>query len=62
MKAGQPAQTLPILVVQGDGPNLLGRDVLMKLRLHWREIHRVNTRLEDLLEQYKEVFAEGLGT
>ena len=46
VKTGQPAQTLPILVVQGNGLNLLGRDVLMKLQLDWREIHRVNTRLE----------------
>ena len=28
VKAGQPAQTIPILVVQGNGPNPLGRDVL----------------------------------
>ena len=62
VKAGQPAQTLLMLVMQGNGPNLLGRDVLMKLRLDWREIHRVNTRLEDLLEQYKEVFTDGVGT
>ena len=34
----------------------------MKLRLDWREIHHVNTRLEDLLEQYKKVFTECVET
>ena len=62
VKARQPAQTLSILVVPGNGPNLFGRDVLMKLRLDWREMCRVNTRLEYLLEQSKKVFTDGFGT
>ena len=33
----QEAQ-LPLVVVKGNGPTLLGRNWLMKLRLNWQEI------------------------
>ena len=37
---GQVAK-LPILVVKGDGPNLLGRDWLRKLKMDWTNIYKV---------------------
>jgi hypothetical protein len=35
---GSQRKELPLLVVEGHGPNLLGRDWLLQLRLNWREI------------------------
>ena len=55
---GQQA-TLPLVVVKGAGPNLLGRNWLDVLRLDWKEIHLVGSR--GLLDKYAEVFKEGLG-
>jgi len=57
--------TLPILVVKGNGPNLIGRDWLTHLRLDWGQIKRLhvgNTEAEAIVFKYPEVFQEGLGT
>lgn len=54
---------LPLLVVQGEGPSLLGRDWLEHLRLDWQQIHQLNcTSLENVLQKHVRVFKEGLGT
>lgn len=59
---GQTA-TLPLVVVKGDGPTLLGRNWLTKIKLKWEEIHYTTTLgLYDLLNQYGEIFQEHLGT
>ena len=51
---------LPLLVIEGNGPNLLGRDWLEKLRIDWRSIHHVTGTEAD--REFSEVFQEGLGT
>ena len=62
---------LPIVVGPGDGPTLLGRNWLYKLKLDWAEIFsECNVRairrgpgdLQELLDKYKEVFSPELGT
>lgn len=66
----QKCPHLNLLVVQGSGPCLLGRDWLGTLRLDWRHIRQVTLqpattrekRVEVLLQHYPEVFAETLGT
>ena len=59
---GQTA-ILPLVVVKGDGPTLLGRNWLTKIKLNWDKIHCMqNPRLHDLLSQYDELFQERLGT
>ena len=60
---GQTA-TLPLLVIPGAGPPLLGRDWLNVLRLDWKSIFQVHSQrsLQDVLEAYSEVFEEELGT
>ena len=58
----QKAQ-LPLIVVAGEGPSLLGRDWLEHLRLDWREIHRLQgDSLQTVLARHSEVFQAGLGT
>ena len=65
-KQGVELQTL---VVEGSGPNLLGRDWLRVLRLNWKELFKIQvdgnnqeSLLGRLIQQYSEVFQEGLGT
>ncbi|KAL3974523.1 interleukin 1 receptor-like 1 [Sarotherodon galilaeus] len=50
-----------LLVVKGEGPSLLGRDLLQKIRLNWREIRYV-TVIAELLGKYADVFKNELGT
>jgi len=58
MKAKQ-AQ-LPLMVVKGNGPTLLGRNWLKAIRLNWQSIHyTVHAGLTKLLDQYSE---DGIGT
>ena len=60
---------LQTLVVEGSGPNLLGRDWLRVLTLNWKELFKMQvvknnqeSSLEKLVDRYSEVFSEGLGT
>ena len=57
-------KTLPLLVVKGGGPSLLGRDWLQHLRLDWKAIHQV-CLIDDvraILDRYAGLFQEELGT
>ena len=61
--------TLPLLVVQGQGPSLIGRDWLSVIQLDWHNIGRggfkgnvYNVTVDDILNKYPEVLKEGLGT
>ena len=53
---------LPLLVVQGSGPSLFGKNWFRAIQLNWSEIKKVTTELESLLSRYSELFQEGLGT
>ena len=59
---GQRA-TLPLIVVKGDGPTLLGRDWLASIRIDWYKIHYTpSVGLQNLLEKYDVIFHEQLGS
>lgn len=49
---------LPLIVVHGDGPSLLGRDWLAHLKLDWSTIFQVNSErgLQSILSQHANVF------
>ena len=56
-----------LTIVGGDGPALIGRDWLQHIRLDWANVYSlaVDTpipRLAKLLDNYGEVFQEGIGT
>ena len=54
---------MPLLIVKGSGPILLGRDWLSCFRLNWGEIHQVHcSSLKAALQRYPGVFQDGLGT
>ncbi|XP_024921034.1 uncharacterized protein K02A2.6-like [Cynoglossus semilaevis] len=50
-----------LVVAQGSGPSLLGRDWLRKIKINWHEVKYMRTT-EDILQQYSEVFRDELGT
>lgn len=54
---------LPILVVDGTGPSLLGRNWLQKIKLNWLLICSVNrtTQTDNVLRKHSELFCEELG-
>ena len=56
--------TLPLLVVKGNGPLLLGRNWLMIIRLDWNSIHNLQkeTLVDQLVRKYPAVFTEDLGS
>ena len=53
---------LPLIVVEGSGPPLLGRNWLRKLHLNWGRIHKVHNAAKNLLHEYPELFESELGT
>ena len=60
---GQTTSKIPLVIVEGSGPSLLGRDWLSLIKLDWKQICQVYTHsLQSLLERYSNVFQEGLGT
>ena len=60
---GQNA-TLPLLVVQNNGPSLIGHNWLARIQLDWKSIFSIKDgqSLESLLTQHSDVFREELGT
>ena len=62
-------QKLGVLVVNTNGPNILGRDWLLSLKINWKRlftIHALYTntpseRLTSLINEFQDVFQEGLG-
>ena len=56
--------TLPLIIVPGEKPPLLGRNWLSNLQLDWRKIFSIQSlrNLQDVLDSYSEVFEDGLGT
>lgn len=60
---GQTVNNVPLIVVQGSGPSLLGRNWLARSQLDWKQIHRVQSYgLQAVLDRHSEVFRDGLGT
>lgn len=58
-------KSLPVIVVEGKGPNLMGRGWLKELSVNIQLVNKVMSAPErtlgDVLEQQSEVFKEGLG-
>ncbi|XP_036002862.1 uncharacterized protein K02A2.6-like [Fundulus heteroclitus] len=61
---GQKA-AVKLLVVKGEGPSLLDRDILQKIRLQWGHIWgevKHMTAVQDIIAKYSDVFKDELGT
>ena len=55
--------TLPLIITEGKGPTLLGRNWLEALRLDWQTIFRLGSSctLPQVLDKHAQVFNEELG-
>ena len=56
---------LPLLVVKGYGPALLGRNWLEEIKLNWQTIKHLTQHKKqqyEILRNHTELFEEGLGT
>ena len=58
-------EKLPLLVVAGEGPSLLGKNWMTKIRLNWNKlVHKVQVEdytLDAVLQKHPDVFKERLG-
>ena len=56
-------KTLPLLVIAGEGPSLLGRNWLTQLKLDWHELYQIHQQqdLLSILNSHSPVFQEDLG-
>lgn len=60
---GQGRGQLPLLIVQGEGPTLLGRNWLQQIPVDLKMVNQVHSGgVEAVLDKYQEVFQEELGT
>ena len=60
---GDNKSQLPLVVLDKDGPSLLGRNWLACFHLDWNVIHNVqHSKVSNILNKYESVFAPGLGT
>ncbi|KAG1937540.1 retrotransposable element [Pimephales promelas] len=64
VKYQQQEKIMPLVIVKGTGPCLLGRSWLEELQMQWSEIKLVQSEmtLQQVLFQHAEVFKEELGT
>ena len=56
-------KVIPLLIVEGTGPSLFGRNWLQHFQLNWQSIQQVQQKgdLELVLDKYNLVFEKGLG-
>ena len=56
-------QELPLIVVEGNGPMLFGRDWLSQFTLNWKKIHLLQrSTVADVLKRHSTIFNAELGT
>ena len=76
VKYGKQQHQLPVYVVNGNGPSLMGRNWLQKITLNWKSLNLASVpdsqttrsprdnwkqKVEAIVDAHKNVFKEGLG-
>ena len=60
---GERRSKIPLVVVNGNGPSLIGRNWLSEFQLDWKEVRGLqNSSLQNIIQSYAGEFKEGLGT
>ena len=56
------SKILPLMVVKGRGPSLLGRLWLQELQLDWKQVYKVHnlTTSDGFMSQHKKLFGDDL--
>ena len=56
--------TVPLFIIEGKGPSLIGRDWMTKIQFNWNTVKQISAqgRLEALFEKYSSIFSDKLGT
>ena len=62
VKCEEQQYSLPLLVVDGDGPSLFSSSWLSSITLDWKSIKHLSTGLDSLIQKYKEIIKGELGT
>ena len=63
VKHSSSVASLPLVVIEGKGSDLFGRNWLQQFRLDWNSIHQLQgDALQEVLTWYQSVFEPGLGT
>ena len=59
----EQGKCLPLLVVGGNEPSLLGRNWLAEVKLEWQELYLLNylDNLQTIFDHHKTVFSSKLG-
>ena len=61
----EKVENLPLVVVEGRGPSLLGRNWLKHFHLDWSQLNNVqednDTKIQELIDRHPDLFKEGLG-
>ena len=60
----QQSERMQLHVGDGTGPSLFGREWLLKIKLHWHELHylsRTDQQLDNLLNKHSQMFKDELG-
>ena len=54
---------LPLVLIEGNGPTLLGKHWLSAIQVDWPQVHyTASVELHTILDKYQDVFQNGLGT
>ena len=63
VQCGNQRAELELAVISGEGPSLLGRDRLKKIKLDWQQINQIHSKetLPELLKRHSDVFKDELG-
>ena len=49
---------MPLHVLEGNGPSLMGRNWLHSIKLNWSSINKMSSKLDEVLSEHKEVFQD----
>ena len=62
VKVNQQTASLPVVILEGNGPTLFGRNWLNHIRLKWSEICHIGFGVEEVIAKYQNIFSAQTGS